>query len=202
MHLSAPTLPAEPFEERQEFNLHETHFDIITKPAPGMSVLGWGKNTPVQMCCVGDHFLGARPCCAWEVSAVGCFHSMPGCMLCQRLTRLLAPAAGLQGHPEFTDKCVHAPRSCASDACLFMHVLSAVHECVLKLNLFCTRYMEADLQERIKSGNLPKEVAEAALRDLKENPVTEEAWRDMQRLLKTFLKIDHPDATVFDRKHW
>jgi hypothetical protein len=62
--------------------------------------------------------------------------------------------------------------------------------------------MEADLRERIKSGNLPKEVAEAALRDLKENPVSEEAWRDMQRLLKTFLKVDHPEAAVHDRKHW
>lgn len=48
----------EHFEERQEFNLHETHFDIITEAAPGMTVLGFGKNTPVQMCCHGDHFLG------------------------------------------------------------------------------------------------------------------------------------------------
>lgn len=51
---------AEKFEERQQFNLHETHFDIITKPAPGMTVLGYGKNTPVQMCCHGDHFLGTQ----------------------------------------------------------------------------------------------------------------------------------------------
>jgi hypothetical protein len=58
--------------------------------------------------------------------------------------------------------------------------------------------MEADLKERIKSGNLPKEVAEEALRDLKENPVTEEAWRDMQKLLKTFLKVDHEEAELFD----
>ncbi|CAL8462714.1 g2247 [Coccomyxa elongata] len=120
---------AEQFEERPEFNLHETHFDIITKPAPGMKVLGYGKNTPVQMCCVGDHFLG------------------------------------LQGHPEFTDK-----------------------------------YMEADLKERMATGNLPKEVAEAALCDLKENPVTPEAWRDMQKLLKTFLKVDHERAEVYDVK--
>jgi hypothetical protein len=49
---------AESFEERQQFNLHETHFDIILKTAPGMTVLGYGKNTPVQMCCIGDHFLG------------------------------------------------------------------------------------------------------------------------------------------------
>ena len=54
---------AEHFEERPEFNLHETHFDIITKPAPGMKVLGFGKNTPVQMCCMGDHFLGKRSFC-------------------------------------------------------------------------------------------------------------------------------------------
>ena len=73
--------------------------------------------------------------------------------------------AGLQGHPEFTDK-----------------------------------YMEADLKERIASGNLPKDIAEEALRDLKENPVTEEAWRDMQKLLKTFLKFDHEQADVFDLK--
>lgn len=58
--------------------------------------------------------------------------------------------------------------------------------------------MEADLKERIESGNLPKEVAEEALRDLKENPVTEEAWRDMQKLLKTFLKVDHEEAELFD----
>lgn len=58
--------------------------------------------------------------------------------------------------------------------------------------------MEADLKERIKSGNLPKEVAKEALRDLKENPVTEEAWRDMQKLLKTFLKVDHEEAELFD----
>jgi hypothetical protein len=78
MRMADVSLPAEPFEERQEFNLHETHFDIITKPAPGMTVLGWGKNTPVQMCCVGDHFLGARHpailrvfsglvCCSFEI---------------------------------------------------------------------------------------------------------------------------------------
>ena len=71
-----------------------------------------------------------------------------------------------------------------------------------QLSMLVCRYMEADLDERIKSGNLPKEVAEAALRDLKENPVTEEAWRDMQRLLMTFLKVDHPEAAVFDRRHW
>ena len=49
---------AEKFEERPEFNLHETHFDHITQPAPGMTVLGYSENTPVQMCCVGDHYLG------------------------------------------------------------------------------------------------------------------------------------------------
>lgn len=70
--------------------------------------------------------------------------------------------AGLQGHPEFTDK-----------------------------------YMEADLQERIDSGNLPKEVGEAAIQDLHENAVTDEHWRDMQKLLKTFLKVDHPSANVW-----
>jgi len=57
----------EQFEERQEFNLHETHFDIITEAAPGMTVLGFGKNTPVQMCCHGDHFLGAL--CAAQTPA-------------------------------------------------------------------------------------------------------------------------------------
>ena len=50
------------------------------------------------------------------------------------------------------------------------------------------------------SGNLPKDVAEAALRDLKENPVTDAAWKDMQKLLKTFLKVDHPEAEVFDTR--
>lgn len=70
-------------------------------------------------------------------------------------------AAGLQGHPEFTDK-----------------------------------YMEADLRERIETGNLPKEVGEAAIKELYENAVTDEHWKDMQKLLKTFLKVDHPSANV------
>ncbi len=62
--------------------------------------------------------------------------------------------------------------------------------------------MEADLKERIRSGGLPSEIGEAALRDLRENTVSKEAWQDMQRLLKTFLKVDRPEAAVFDRKHW
>ena len=70
--------------------------------------------------------------------------------------------AGLQGHPEFTDK-----------------------------------YMEYDLQDRIESGDLPIEVGEAAIKDLHENAVTDEHWRDMQKLLKTFLKVDHPSANVY-----
>lgn len=65
---------------------------------------------------------------------------------------------------------------------------------------FTDKYMEADLKERMATGNLPKEVAEAALRDLKENQVTPEAWRDMQKLLKTFLKVDHERAEVYDVK--
>ncbi len=65
---------------------------------------------------------------------------------------------------------------------------------------FTDKYMEADLKERMATGNLPKEVAEAALRDLKEHPVTPEAWRDMQKLLKTFLKVDHEKAEVYDLK--
>ena len=71
-------------------------------------------------------------------------------------------SAGLQGHPEFTDK-----------------------------------YMEDDLQDRIDSGDLPKEVGEAAIKDLHENAVTDEHWKDMQKLLKTFLKVDHPSANVW-----
>ncbi|DBB09687.1 TPA: hypothetical protein ACH3X3_001332 [Trebouxia sp. C0006] len=117
---------AEKFEEGKNFHLHETHFDIIMDVPPTVTVLGSSKNTPVQMCCVADHFLG------------------------------------LQGHPEFTDK-----------------------------------YMEDDLQGRIDSGDLPKEVGEAATKDLHENAVTDEHWKDMQKLLKTFLKVDHPSANVW-----
>ncbi|KAA6420923.1 MAG: glutamine amidotransferase [Trebouxia sp. A1-2] len=117
---------AEKFEEGKNFHLHETHFDIIMDVPPIVTVLGSSKNTPVQMCCVADHFLG------------------------------------LQGHPEFTDK-----------------------------------YMEDDLQDRIDSGDLPKEVGEAAIKDLHENAVTDEHWKDMQKLLKTFLKVDHPSANVW-----
>ena len=61
---------AEKFEDGPEFNLHETHFDHITQPAPSMTVLGYSENTPVQMCCVGDHFLGEGPCPA-SVSTTG-----------------------------------------------------------------------------------------------------------------------------------
>ena len=71
-------------------------------------------------------------------------------------------SAGLQGHPEFTDK-----------------------------------YMEDDLQDRIDAGDLPKEVGEAAIKDLHENAVTDQHWKDMQKLLKTFLKVDHPSANVW-----
>lgn len=49
---------AEKFEEGKNFHLHETHFDIIMEVPPMVTVLGSSKNTPVQMCCVGDHFLG------------------------------------------------------------------------------------------------------------------------------------------------
>lgn len=49
---------AEKFEEGKNFHLHETHFDIIIEVPPMLTVLGSSKNTPVQMCCVGDHFLG------------------------------------------------------------------------------------------------------------------------------------------------
>lgn len=49
---------AEKFEEGKNFHLHETHFDIIVEVPPMLTVLGSSKNTPVQMCCVGDHFLG------------------------------------------------------------------------------------------------------------------------------------------------
>ena len=68
---------AEKFEERPEFNLHETHFDHITKPAPGMTVLGFSENTPVQMCCVGDHFLGeGKTCLIHETPQGGAWWSM------------------------------------------------------------------------------------------------------------------------------
>jgi hypothetical protein len=49
---------AEKFEEGKNFHLHETHFDIIMDVPPIVTVLGSSKNTPVQMCCVADHFLG------------------------------------------------------------------------------------------------------------------------------------------------
>ena len=49
---------AEKFEEGQSFRLHETHFDIIMEAPPMLTVLGSSKNTPIQMCCVADHFLG------------------------------------------------------------------------------------------------------------------------------------------------
>jgi len=49
---------AEKFEEGKNFHLHETHFDIIMDVPPTVTVLGSSKNTPVQMCCVADHFLG------------------------------------------------------------------------------------------------------------------------------------------------
>ncbi len=62
---------------------------------------------------------------------------------------------------------------------------------------FTDKYMEADLQDRINSGDLPKEVGEAAIKDLYENAVTDEHWKDMQKLLKTFLKVDHPSANVW-----
>ena len=48
----------EKFEEGKNFHLHETHYDIIVEVPPMVTVLGSSKNTPVQMCCVGDHFLG------------------------------------------------------------------------------------------------------------------------------------------------
>ena len=54
---------AEKFEEGKNFHLHETHFDIIMDVPPIVTVLGSSKNTPVQMCCVADHFLGkCLPC--------------------------------------------------------------------------------------------------------------------------------------------
>ena len=56
--------------------------------------------------------------------------------------------------------------------------------------------MEADLRERIETGNLPKEVGEAAIKELYENAVTDEHWKDMQKLLKTFLKVNHSSANV------
>ena len=62
---------------------------------------------------------------------------------------------------------------------------------------FTDKYMEDDLQDRIDSGDLPREVGEAAIRDLRENAVTDEHWADMQKLLKTFLKVDHPSANVY-----
>lgn len=62
---------------------------------------------------------------------------------------------------------------------------------------FTDIYMEEDLTERIESGNLPRELGEAAIKDLKDNPVSEEHWKDMQKLLKTFLKADHPSADVY-----
>ncbi len=52
------TSTAEKFEEGKNFHLHETHFDIIMDVPPTVTVLGSSKNTPVQMCCVADHFLG------------------------------------------------------------------------------------------------------------------------------------------------
>jgi len=45
---------------------------------------------------------------------------------------------------------------------------------------FTDAYMKADLEERIQSGGLPKEIGEEALRDLRENPVSKESWQDMQ----------------------
>lgn len=45
---------------------------------------------------------------------------------------------------------------------------------------FTDAYMKADLQERIASGGLPRDIGEEALRDLEENPVSKEAWQDMQ----------------------
>jgi hypothetical protein len=48
--------------------------------------------------------------------------------------------------------------------------------------------MKADLTERIASGGLPKEVGEEALRDLRENPVSKEAWQDMQVGCKTLIQ--------------
>lgn len=98
--------------------------------------------------------------------------------------------------------CKGTPSSLTSKGSRNVACMSSAAAGVPELCVLVCRYMEADLKERIQSGNLPKEVAEEALRDLKENPVTEEAWRDMQRLLKTFLKVDHPEATVFDRRHW
>lgn len=62
---------------------------------------------------------------------------------------------------------------------------------------FTDEYMDYDLKDRIESGDLPKEVGEAAIRDLHENPVSQEHWEDMQKLLKTFLKVDHPSANVY-----
>ena len=57
--------------------------------------------------------------------------------------------------------------------------------------------MEYDLSDRIESGNLPKEVGEAAIKELRENPVSDDHWKDMQKLSKTFLKVDHPSANVY-----
>lgn len=54
---------AEKFEEGQSFHLHETHFDIIMEAPPMLTVLGSSKNTPIQMCCVADHFLGKKFAC-------------------------------------------------------------------------------------------------------------------------------------------
>ena len=55
---NVPPSTAEKFEEGKNFHLHETHFDIIMDVPPTVTVLGSSKNTPVQMCCVADHFLG------------------------------------------------------------------------------------------------------------------------------------------------
>ncbi|KAK9806223.1 hypothetical protein WJX72_005924 [[Myrmecia] bisecta] len=106
---------AEAFPHGWEFKLHETHNDRIMEVPDAISVLAYSENTPVQMCCSGDHFLG------------------------------------LQGHPDITPD-----------------------------------------TERIETGALPKDVGEAALQSMRTNRVSPEERAAVQKLVKTFLKGDHP----------
>ena len=105
-------------------------------------------NPPPCCIAISSVFMCIVYCCTHEEAVLDV--SLGGCV-----------TAGLQGHPEFTDK-----------------------------------YMEADLRERMETGNLPEDVGEAAIKELYENAVTDEHWKDMQKLLKTFLKVDHPSANV------
>ena len=98
---------AEKFEEGQSFHLHETHFDIIMEAPPMLTVLGTSQNTPIQMCCVADHFLGMH---TWDHSLLLADH-----LHCTQSCKVLFNA----GHrppvrPHFDVEHSHPDASCGS----------------------------------------------------------------------------------------